>query len=191
LGLDLSIGTINRCVHEAGRALVPVEDQLVKELVDSGQVHADETHWKESGLSLWLWVLSSAEVSLFLIGYRSAEIFENALGNRYQGWVMSDGYAVYRSYQHRLRCCAQLVRKARGLVESLDGAAIPSVAAHEQRGGTRTQALDHRPQDQLRHAHRARQPGLRLAGQCDRDLPQTKDLALAIFRQSHRRTAQG
>jgi hypothetical protein len=66
-------------------------------------------------------VLSSAEVSLYLIGHRTAEIFENALGSRYQGWLMSDGYAVYRSYQHRLRCWAHLTRKAQGLVESLGG----------------------------------------------------------------------
>lgn len=121
LGLDLSIGTINRCVHEAGRAVAPVEDQLVEELIDSGHLHADETHWKESGLSLWLWVLSSAEVSLYLIGHRTAEMFENVLGGCYHGWLMSDGYAVYRGYQHRLRCWAHLTRKARGLVESLDG----------------------------------------------------------------------
>jgi hypothetical protein len=121
LSLELSIGTINRCVHEAGRAAAPVEDQLVKELLDGGHLHADETPWKESGLALWLWVISSAQVSLYLIGYRSAEILENVLGDRYQGWLMSDGYAVYRAYRNRLRCWAHLVRKARGLAESLDG----------------------------------------------------------------------
>ena len=90
LSLDLSTGVINRCIHEAGRAVAPVEDQLVKELVDSGHLHADETHWKESGLALWLWVLSSATVSLYLIGYRTAEIIDNVLGSDYHGWLMSD-----------------------------------------------------------------------------------------------------
>jgi hypothetical protein len=120
LGLELSIGTINRCIHEAGRAVAPVEDQLVEELLDSGHLHADETPWKESGLSMWLWVISSAQVSLYLNGYRSAEILENVLENRYHGWLMSDGYAVYRAYHHRLRCWAHLIRKARGLAQSFD-----------------------------------------------------------------------
>jgi hypothetical protein len=121
LGVELSRGTLDRCVHEAGRAVAPVEDQLVKELLEGGPLHADETPWKESGLALWLWVISSAQVSLYLIGYRSAEMLENVLGDRYQGWLMSDGYAIYRAYRQRLRCWAHLVRKARGLVESLEG----------------------------------------------------------------------
>jgi len=33
---------------------------------------------------------------------------------------MSDGYRVYRKYKNRLRCWAHLLRKARGLFESLD-----------------------------------------------------------------------
>ena len=121
LGLDLSPGTINRCIHEAGRAVAPVEDQLVHELLEGGHLHVDETPWKESGLALWLWVVSSARVSLYLIGYRSAEMLEDVLGDRYRGWLMSNGYAVYRAYRQRLRCWAHLVRKARGLVESLEG----------------------------------------------------------------------
>jgi hypothetical protein len=130
LSLDLSTGTINRCVHEAGRAVAPVEDQLVKELLEGAHLHADETPWKESGLALWLWVISSAQVSLYLIGYRSAEMLENVLGDRYQGWLMSDGYAVYRAYRQRLRCWAHLARKARGLAESLDGRRTQDFGQH-------------------------------------------------------------
>ncbi len=33
---------------------------------------------------------------------------------------MSDGYKVYRQFLKRLRCWAHLLRKARGLTESLD-----------------------------------------------------------------------
>jgi len=33
---------------------------------------------------------------------------------------MSDGYAVYRDFLKRLRCWAHLIRKAQGLVESLN-----------------------------------------------------------------------
>ncbi|MCP4697785.1 MAG: transposase, partial [Gammaproteobacteria bacterium] len=41
------------------------------------------------------------------------------MGETFCGWLMSDGYRVYRYYKKRLRCRAHLIRKARGLKESL------------------------------------------------------------------------
>ena len=70
LGLWLGIGTINKCVHEAGRAAEPLEDQMVAEVQSSGLLHADETPWKEWGKKLWLWAFSTATVALFVIGDR-------------------------------------------------------------------------------------------------------------------------
>ena len=130
LGLALSVGTINRSIHEAGRAVAPLEDQLVEELLESKVLYADETTWKEAGRLLWLWVICSAEVSLYLIGHRTAEMLENVLGKDYLGWLMSDGYVIYRAWLHRLRCWAHLIRKARGLAESLDGAEARCFGAH-------------------------------------------------------------
>lgn len=34
-------------------------------------MHANETGWKESGRTVWLWVLRSATVTLYIIGRRS------------------------------------------------------------------------------------------------------------------------
>jgi len=51
---------------------------------------------------------------------RTKEIIANLLGTDYQGWLMSDGYTVYRDYQRRLRCWAHLLRKAQGLKEGLN-----------------------------------------------------------------------
>jgi hypothetical protein len=119
LGLHLSTGTINQCIHEAGRAVEPIEDQLVDEIVQAALVHIDETSWKESGEALWLWVFSTVTVTLFLIGYRNREMIDNVLGELFAGWLMSDGYSAYRFFKKRLRCWAHLQRKARGLEQSL------------------------------------------------------------------------
>ena len=35
LGIKLAIGTINQCIHEMGRAVSQVEDQLIKEAKES------------------------------------------------------------------------------------------------------------------------------------------------------------
>jgi transposase len=120
LGLYLSTSTLNQCIHEAGRAVAPVEEQLVAELQDAYQAHADETPWKEWGKLVWLWVMTTPTVCLYLVGSRGREIIEQVFGEAFPGWLMTDGYQVYRKYKNRLRCWAHLLRKARGLAESMN-----------------------------------------------------------------------
>ena len=57
---------------------------------------------------------------MFLIVRRSQELLHRALGAVLKGWLMSDGYWAYRDYANRLRFLTRLLRKARGLGESLD-----------------------------------------------------------------------
>lgn len=121
LGLQLSVATINQCLHEAARALEPVvEEQLLAEVRNSDLLHADETSWKEHGRLLWLWVFTTATTTVFTIGRRSQELLHGVLGTIIDGWLMSDGYWAYRDYDNRLRCLTHLLRKARGLEDSLD-----------------------------------------------------------------------
>src|SRR5512147_3186525 len=123
LGIDLSTSTINQCLHEAGRAVEPIEEQLVEELQQATLAYADETPWKEWGRLLWLWVIITPTICLYFIGYRSKEILANVFGEGFVGWLMSDGYQVYRQFQQRLRCWAHLLRKAEGLKQSLNAEA--------------------------------------------------------------------
>jgi transposase len=121
LGLQLAVATINQCLHEAGRALEPVlEEQLLPQVRGSELIHADETSWKEHGRLLWLWVFTTATTTVFAIGRRSQDLLYGVLGAVLTGWLMSDGYWAYRDYENRLRCLTHLLRKARGLEESLD-----------------------------------------------------------------------
>ena len=124
--LELSVATINQCLHEAARAVEPVvEEQLLAEIRDSDLLHADETSWKEHGQLLWLWVFTNATTTVFTIGRRTQDVLHGVLGSVLKGWLMSDGYWAYRDYDQRLRCLAHVVRKARALEESLDTRAQP------------------------------------------------------------------
>jgi len=118
LGIYLSIGVINQALAEGGRAVAPLEAELIATIQQSPLVHVDETGWKEKGRLRWLWVLVTAETTLFLIGSRSWDVIAEVLES-FAGWLMSDGYQSYRRYAKRLRCLAHLLRKARGLAESL------------------------------------------------------------------------
>ena len=118
--LDLSAGLIDQTVQQAARAVAPLEESLVGDIERAALVHVDETGWREAGQVLWLWVLIVPHTALYLIGARTAEMFDNALDAAFGGVLMSDGYGVYRARAKRLRCWAHLLRKLRGLAESTD-----------------------------------------------------------------------
>ncbi len=118
LGLQLCVGTLNATLHESGAAALPVEEELADAAQSSGLLHVDETTWKEGKTLLWLWVFCNAQFAAYWIGHRSAEIIDNVLDADFKGWLMTDGYSVYRRYPKRLRCWAHLIRKAKGLKES-------------------------------------------------------------------------
>ena len=117
-GLELSIGLIDQTVQQAARAAAPLEEAIVEDLLRAARVHVDETGWPEARLALWLWVFVAPCTALYLIGRRTAEMFENALDRAFAGTLMTDGYSVYRARADRLRCWAHLLRKLRGLAES-------------------------------------------------------------------------
>ena len=120
-GLELSVGTLQNCIVESARALSPVEEQLIEGLCSESLMHADETSHNEAGTKLWLWVFITSSTALFLIGYRTKEIFNNlfdAFTPEFNGHLMTDGYSLYRAYLKRLRCWAHLLRKAKGLGDS-------------------------------------------------------------------------
>jgi transposase len=102
------------------RAVEPLEDQLVEELRQAEVAHGDETTWRQGATARGLGVFVSARVSLYLIAYRSAEMLDTVLKDAFPGWLMTDGYQLYRAMKRRLRCWAHLGRKARGLAQCLD-----------------------------------------------------------------------
>jgi transposase len=109
---ELSIGTIDRCIRETGIACVPVVEELVKQLQQADILHLDETHWYEQGKLHWLWVAVTNKTAVFHLGSRRKEELSHLVTEAFLGWLISDGYAAYRSHPKRQRCLAHLIRKA-------------------------------------------------------------------------------
>ena len=109
---ELSIGTIDRCVRETGIACVSVVEELVEQLQKADILHLDETHWYESGKLHWLWVAVTTKTAVFHIGSRRKEELSYLIQEAFMGWLVTDGYAAYRSHPKRQRCLAHLIRKA-------------------------------------------------------------------------------
>lgn len=109
---ELSVGTIDRCIREVGIACVPVVEELSSQLQQAEIIHLDETHWYERGQLHWLWVAVTTSTAVFHIGSRRKEELSYLVTETFIGWLVSDGYAAYRSHPKRQRCVAHLIRKA-------------------------------------------------------------------------------
>ena len=116
-GLTLCDGTLQKCIMETARASDPVFGLILACLLDESLLYADETPHKEAGKAYWLWTFVTVSTVLFVIGRRTKEVW-NTIGLLYAGWLMSDGYQVYRDHNKRLRCWAHLIRKAKGLADT-------------------------------------------------------------------------
>lgn len=119
-GVELSIGTIDRSIREAGFACDPVVAGLLEELQSANILHIDETSWSEAGRFCWLWVVLSSATVVFMISNRSKETFLKLVSSAFVGWLVSDGYGAYRSHPQRQRCLAHLIRKALALAQAVD-----------------------------------------------------------------------
>jgi transposase len=120
LRFELSTGTICKTIREAGIACYPVVDELIEQLQEEKQVHIDETTWKEKGILFWVWVGITANIPVYLIGSRKKEMLLKLITEAYVGWIITDGYGVYRSYEKRQRCLAHLIGKAVALTGAVD-----------------------------------------------------------------------
>ncbi len=117
---ELSVGTICKCIREAGIACYPVVEQLVDEIQEQEIINLDETPWYQKGKMLWLWVAVSAQVIVYYIGTRKKEELLNLITDSFFGWFITDGYFAYRYHEKRQRCLAHLIRKAIGLTGAID-----------------------------------------------------------------------
>jgi transposase len=120
LDTRVSVGSIDRCIREVGLACEPVVEGLIEDLRKSGIINADETPWPQRGRLRWLWVALSSTTAIFKIASRRAEEIRDLIGEAFLGWLVSDGYTVYRGYERRQRCLAHLIRKGIALVEGYD-----------------------------------------------------------------------
>jgi transposase len=120
LGTELSVGTIDKCIREAGVSCFPVVEELVQELQKEDVVHLDETPWYEKGSLKWLWVAISNITAVFYVGTRKKIELLSIITSAFIGWLVTDGYGAYRSLERRQRCLAHLIRKAIALTGTVD-----------------------------------------------------------------------
>ncbi|MDL2354636.1 MAG: transposase [Pseudomonadota bacterium] len=54
--LRLSTGVIDETVRDAGRAVAPLKEEMVRDIEAAVLLNVDESPWKERKVLLWLWI---------------------------------------------------------------------------------------------------------------------------------------
>ena len=119
LGLSISLGAIQKVIERGSKAILPHYETIRDKARSSKVNHVDETAWYKSGELYWLWVMVNSVIAFFMVHRRrSREAFKELIG-RWEGILVSDGYAVYKKWVNsRQTCLSHLIRRAKGLAES-------------------------------------------------------------------------
>ena len=105
-GLDLGLGELCRILHAVSEAAKSEYAVLLEDIRGSPVVNADETGWREDGISGYIWSFSTPRVRYFVYRQsRSGQVAKEVLGEEFEGVVVSDFYCGYSVLLTRHQRC--------------------------------------------------------------------------------------
>lgn len=113
-GLKISEGEIAEKLKEA-EVLFGKDHEMIKTLIQNAhRVYADETGWRMDGYNWWLWAfVTERGIQYILEDTRGKGVVEEALGDKTDRVIISDGYGVYRNIPGgKQQCWVHLIRAA-------------------------------------------------------------------------------
>ncbi len=119
-GLRVSRGGLCRALARMADQAEPTYQALVEKIRGSPAVTPDETGWKVGGQLWWMWVFSSPQVTVYAIQPgRGFEQAAGVLGADFEGFLVRDGWSVYRQFPRALHqtCLAHLLRRCRERIQ--------------------------------------------------------------------------
>jgi len=129
-GLTLTPGGLSQALDRIAARCEPTYENLKQYVRASASVTMDETGWRIGGLSAWLHVATTAEVTVYGI-FRGRGFDEAAalIGADYDGFLVRDGWGPYRRFEfayhqscnrHLINRCDEMI-----LLATPAGAAFP------------------------------------------------------------------
>lgn len=120
LGVQISLGSTQKCWEEASRAVAAPCQELEQRLKDEPVLNADETGWRTNGDKRFLWAFVAARYVVYTVAAtRGSAVLTRLLGTVFQGILCSDRFSAYLKY-HKGKaqfCWAHLKRNLLGMVE--------------------------------------------------------------------------
>lgn len=117
--LHLSEGEIVKLLHKTAVIGKPTYEGLKQQLRKSHVVYGDETGGRENGRNGYTWNFNTDKIKLLLYRHtRSQTVVTEALGDDFEGVLVSDFYAAYNVYTgFHQRCWVHYLRDIKKLKE--------------------------------------------------------------------------
>jgi transposase len=118
-GLQVSREGLCQAMARVATKAEPTYNALVEEIRRSPSVTPDETGWRVDGKLWWMWAFSTPQVTVYSIqpgrGFEQAAL---VLGADFEGFLVRDGWSIYRQFTHALHqtCLAHLLRRCREMI---------------------------------------------------------------------------
>src|SRR5208283_1477422 len=125
-GLQVSRGGLAQALQRVAQKAELTYQELVHQIRNAASVTSDETGWKVGGRLWWMWAFCSASVTVYSIqpgrGYEQAVAI---LGTDFDGFLVRDGWVVYRRFLSALHqtCLAHLLRRCEEMQSGATAAA--------------------------------------------------------------------
>jgi len=127
LGIDISLGSTQKCWEEASQSVAVPCQELEKQLKDEPVLNVDETGWRTNGAKRFLWAFVAARYVVYTIAAtRGSDVLVSLLGTVFQGILCSDRFSAYLKYHSGKAqfCWAHLKRNLLGIVEFTKSSAV-------------------------------------------------------------------
>jgi hypothetical protein len=118
--LKVTAGGLSQLFARWGARSGATYQEILTRIRASAVVGADETGLRQNGVSGWVWLIRTAEASLFRIELSRAEwVIAAMLGEAFHGILCSDYYSVYTSHDDWIHayCSAHTIREDKKIAE--------------------------------------------------------------------------
>ena len=127
LGIQISLGSTQKCWEEASQAVAAPYQELEKQLKDEPVLNVDETGWRTNGDKRFLWAFVAARYVLYTVAAsRGSGVLSGLLGAVFRGILCSDSFSAYLKYHKGAAqfCWAHLKRNLLGIAEFTKSSAV-------------------------------------------------------------------
>ena len=122
-GIRVSRSGLCQALDRLARAAEPTYLGLIESARQAPVLSPDETGWKVGGQLRWLWAFATPDLTVYSIqDGRGFDEAASVLGADYDGVLIRDGWAPYRSFEQATHqsCLAHLLRRCRLLIDAAD-----------------------------------------------------------------------
>ena len=121
MGLDISLGSTQKCWEEASEAGTVPCQALETKLASEAVLNVDETGWRQNGEKRWIWAIVGNSFTYYLVSAsRGGNVLVEVLGAVFSGILCRDRWAVYLKYHKQGQSQLCWAHLKRNLQEVLD-----------------------------------------------------------------------